>query len=382
MFERKSMEQILQDMVDWTRGASKKLTDFRVGSKVRTIYEATAVQIEELYDKVYTAIKTLIAENVYTVMGFPKRQAVFSTATVTFGRASAAGANYLISAGTIIATKATATQAPVRFRTTADAVLAIGETSVDVSAICLTAGKIGNTDAGTLTDFVTKPVGIETVTNSQAVTNGLDVETADEQKVRFQKYVKSLQRGTIPAIEYGALIAVVTDGTGAVTERVVSSKAFEDTVNSLGEVSCYIWNGVGAASSTLITNATQSINGYYDPVTGAPVIGYKAAGTLVTVYSATAKSVTIKLTVTPNASTTLTALQPSILNEVLDYFASLELGQTLIYSTLFSKIKDIDGVDDLIMQLSTNGGSTYTQNTNVTAAATEICKPVTPIIYV
>jgi uncharacterized phage protein gp47/JayE len=385
MFERKSMEEIVQRMTDWTRGATTKLTDFRVGSRVRTMYEATAIIVEELYDKVYRAHKVLIEENVYTVLGFPKRPATYALGTVTFGRLTPSDSNYLIAAGTVVRTKATQTSAPIDFRTTADVLLAIGQTSITAPVVATSAGASGNVDTGTIVDFVTKPSGIETVTNGSAVQGGLEQETRDEQKVRFVKYLKSLMRGTLAAIEYGALTAELKDGSGTVTERVTTSRAFEFLPARKGEVDVYIWNGVGAASTALKDRALEIITGYYDPLTGEPVYGYKPAGILVTIYSATSKAVTIKLALTSEAgySTTGTAgtidLRPFVQREVDDFFYGLGLGQTLVQTALESRIKQIAGVYDVKLTMSTGGAFT---DTNITAGITEILKAATPIQYV
>jgi len=380
-FERKSMEQLLQKMVDWSRGVSTKITDFRVGSRVRTMYEAVALIVEELYDKVYRNNKIMIEENIYTVLGFPKRPAVYATGMVTFGRSTPADANYLVSAGTVVKTKATQNGAPVEFRTTEDVLLPMGQTSVTAPVVAVQAGKIGNVEANSIVDFITKPSGIETVTNASAFSNGLEQETRDEQKVRFQKFIKSLMRGTLPAIEYGAMLAELKDSEGRITERVTTSRAFEYLPERKGEVDVYIWNGVGTASEALLAEAKKIVEGYYDPNTGEPVYGYKSAGILVTYYSATAKSVTIKLAITPEEGAVLDDLKPYVEREVDDFFATLKLGQTLIQTALETRVKLIAGVYDVKLYLSTDGGTTYTQDNLTTTSGTEIFVAQKPLIY-
>jgi hypothetical protein len=92
-FERKSMESIVDKMVSWAQGVSTQLTDFRVGSKVRTLMEAVAVVVEELYDKIFRALKELIERNIYAVIGFDKIPAVYTTGMATFGRSTPADQN-------------------------------------------------------------------------------------------------------------------------------------------------------------------------------------------------------------------------------------------------------------------------------------------------
>jgi uncharacterized phage protein gp47/JayE len=379
-FDRKSMEQIVQSMTDWTKGVTTKLTDFRVGSRNRTLLEAVAKELEEYYDRVYRYIKTLVEENIYAVMGFPKRPATYSTGTVTFGRATAADSNYLIPIGTVVRTKATATSSPVSFRTTSDVLLAIGTMTIDAPVVALVAGVVGNAQVGTILDFQTNPSGVETVTNAFAYNNGQEEETADQQKNRFQKFVASLSRGTLPAIEYGATTAILYASDGVtIVERVVDAKAFEDLVNSLGIINVYVWNGTNTASSALLTEASKMIYGYYD-ANGKPVYGYKAAGIKVNVYSASAKPVTIKLAITPNDGVLLTDIQPYVEQEIGDFFAALKQGQTLLQTPLETRISLIQGVLDVKVTLSTDGINF--SDSNIAAGTTEIITPQTPYQYI
>jgi uncharacterized phage protein gp47/JayE len=378
-FNRKSMERMVQDMVDWTKGVSTKLTDFRVGSRSRTLLEAVAKEIEEYYDRVYRAIKTTIEENIYTVLGFSKRPALYSTGSIRFGRLTPADANYMIPLGTIVKTKATATKAPVNFRTTQDVLIPIGATSVDCPVICQVPGTDGNAEAATVVDFVTKPAGIENVTNVFAFNNGREEETKDEQKNRFQKFIASLSRGTLPSIEYGATTAQLLNTEGLAVERVVDAKAFEDLALRKGEVDCYIWNGVGAASTALLAEATKIVFGYYD-TDGKPIYGYKPAGIQVNMYTASTKPVTIRLIITPIDGVTLSDLKVYIEREVADFFGSLKQGGKLVQTALETRIKLIDGVDDVKLALSTDDGVTFSDG-NLTSAATEILIPKSPYIY-
>jgi|HigsolmetaAR203D_1030402.scaffolds.fasta_scaffold05033_4 uncharacterized phage protein gp47/JayE len=377
-FERKSMEVIVQRMVDWTRGASTKFTDFRVGSRIRTMYEAVGLVVEEYYDRVHRAMKTMIEQNVYAAMGFEKQPAVYATGAVTFSRTTPADTNYLIPAGTIVRTRATATSAPVNFRTTVDAVIAVGQTSVTVPVICQTPGTVGNVDAGTITNFLTKPTGVDAVTNANPLSNGREEETPDEQKSRFQKFISSLSRGTLPAIEYGATTAVITDENGDVIERVVDARAFEFIPERLGEVDVYIWNGVGQASQDLIDEVQKILHGYYDS-NGKPVYGYKPAGIMVTVYSASAADVYIRINIKPEDGVELEELKPYIEREIADFFSALKQGDTLIQTALETRVKLIDGIYDVKIELSTDG-ETYSYD-NITAGTTEILVPHAPYTY-
>lgn len=377
-FERKSMEEIVQDMVDWSRGVSTKITDFRIGSRARTLIEATAKEIEEYYDRVYRSVRKLIAENIYTVMGFSKLPAIYATGQVVFSRSTIADDNYLIPAGTLVKTRATATLAPINFRTTTDAIIAVGTKLATVSVISTTPGIDGNIEAGSIADFVSKPAGVDSVKNTSSFSTGKEEETLDEQKNRFQKFVSSLSRGTLPAVEYGATTTQILDAEGNIIERVVDARAFEDLINRKGEVDCYIWNGVGEASSNLITATQKNLSGYYE--NGKPVYGYKPAGILVNLYSASVKKVTMRLHLVLESGVSEADIIIYVEREIRDFFSAQTQGQELVQTALETRIKLLSGVYDIKIELSTDAGSTWTYN-NLVAAKTEILVPVFPLIY-
>lgn len=387
MFERRSFEQLTRDMIDWSRGVSTKLTDYRPGSRIRTIYEAVAIIIESYYDMVYKEIKQLVEQNLYAVFDFSRLPAVHTTGIVTFSRDVAASEDYLIAAGTLVLTEASSTTPPIQFRTTADALLATGTTAVDVPVICTQAGTLGNIGSSMIVDFLTKPAGIETVTNGAAFTTGADEETKEAQKYRFHRFLASRMRGIKEAIEYGALTASLVGINGEVTERVVQSVAFEFIEDNehkrLGEIDLYIWNGVGEPSPELIAEVTKVEIGYYD-ADGTPVYGYKPAGVVVNIYTATTKKVYIQLAVTTEDWTTLDDLKVGLEEKITEWFSALALGQTLVQTALEAKLKGISGVADIKLGLSTDG-SIFTAD-NVTAQCVagdvEIIRASMPIEYI
>lgn len=108
------------------------------------------------------------------------------------------------------------------------------------------AGADYNVDPDTITTFVNKPSGFDSVTNPAAVTNGADMEAHDAFRARLYLYLKSLSRATIPALAYAAMLAV-DPATG---QRVVYASVYEDPV-SRGNVTVYVDDGTG----TIETNA-------------------------------------------------------------------------------------------------------------------------------
>jgi hypothetical protein len=370
MFERDSKEKILQRMVNWSRATSPKLTDFRRGSVIRTIYESVALIVEGAYSKFYTALKSIIERNIYAVVGFDKIEAKPSTGLATFGRSTPATEAILIPIGTEVVAKDNEYRPPITFRTTQDGIIDVGYSSTAIPVVCSEAGLLTNILAGDLSDFVSKPFGVDTVTNLEDFIDGSDEETPEQQKTRFTDYMDANTRGTLQSIEFGALQAYVTDATGLI-EQAVSVKAIEDTVNKRGQVDLYVWNGVGAPSASLQTEIQKVLLGYYDD-NGDRVYGYKNGGTLVNIYTATKSSVRIKLTLTLQSWASETSVKTRILSEADAFFRSLQIGQTLLYSDIQSRIRVIEGVYDVRVEMSTDAGATYSTN-NVVVSTSNIC---------
>ncbi len=399
IFNRQTMDQITQKMIIWSRGATTLLTDFRVGSKTRTLYEAFAIVLEDFYDKTFKGIKAAIQQNIYTALGFSALPAVNATGTMRFYAQNPPPQSqpFYIPAGTQVQAAPTSTVGPITFQTTQDAYIyynnstetgnvTVGSTSltgwyyVDIPVVCTQSGTIGNVGSNQIQTLVGAPTGIGAVNNGTAFTSGQDAESLSQQKARFQLFWKSRTRGTPDSIEYGASTAVVMDPSNTyVQERVVSAIV----VDGSGSFDVYLWNGVGTASATLLANATQIITGYTD-ANGNRVWGYKPAGITFTsgnMHSVDVITVNLAMTVTPLSGYGITDadqtagnidLRPAIQNAVSAYFASLKPGQTAIWSALESAIKQIPGVYDV--QITSPTG-------NTTATSTQMLVPSGSITY-
>ncbi len=66
----KTLSEILNDMITWVSTNTKKVTDFNVGSAVRTLLESVSLQLEEFYYKMYENIMWAIENSLFTAFGF------------------------------------------------------------------------------------------------------------------------------------------------------------------------------------------------------------------------------------------------------------------------------------------------------------------------
>lgn len=134
-------------------------------SIARTISEQQEQSLNDLYDAAYItdatdAELTKLADS----YGVDRQDAVPATGVVEFSRATAASEDRTIPSGTRVTTGG---DDPVTFVTTEVAVIESGTTSDTANIRCQEAGPVGNVGTGTITSFIDKPAGVESVTNPQ-----------------------------------------------------------------------------------------------------------------------------------------------------------------------------------------------------------------------
>ena len=139
--------------------------------------------------------------NFLNIFGFNRQQATAATGYVIFTRNTPANYNILIPAGTILKASVILSEGAAEFATTSAVTLPAGSLETSLVPIkCVTSGAIGNVPANSITilgSAALGPVlGITSVTNPLALTNGQDQEDDNSLKVRFQNTVFRNVSGT------------------------------------------------------------------------------------------------------------------------------------------------------------------------------------------
>lgn len=116
-FQIKKFNSILASMINWVSSATDRITDFNTGSVVRTILEAVAIELEELYYQLLRAVEEAIEEAIYRTFNFPRNPAERATGNVRFTRLSGAEPEITINRGTLVGTD---TDPVIYFETQAD----------------------------------------------------------------------------------------------------------------------------------------------------------------------------------------------------------------------------------------------------------------------
>lgn len=353
MFQIKDFTSIAAGLINVVRATTNKVTDFNRGSVIRTMLEATAAEIEELYLQMYLGIKEAIPVSVFTTFGFNRQAAESAGGTIRFSTGGSLASSVIpIPLGTVVRVPGTS----LTYATTAASSISIGNSYVDVLVTAQASGLAGNVGADLITELVTPVAGIASVTNPSPLVNGRDVETDDERRVRFQGYISSLARGTKAAIAYGAKTVTLTDSLGVITEYVAHANVVEpwvaDSAQPISLVRVYIHNGASATSGTLVTRCQQVIDGYYDGGTAVP--GWKAAGVQCIVSAASDQAVNVTGTVTIASGYSSVDVLAACANAVKDYLQGMAVGEDVRLSELVAIIRrDVEGAFNVTLSAPT-----------------------------
>jgi hypothetical protein len=198
----KTMKEIVSDMAGYMVTIGSKITNFNPGSIVRTLFEAVATEIEQLYFKMKKGHAEAIEGSLYTSFGFSKTPATKATGLLTLEFKAPLSLVFTISKGHSFYT------VPVKgkviyFECLEDKTVPIGETSVDVKVQCTEAGEIGNVPPLSIRNVMSPLPMVERMYNLSPFHTGLPEETTEQRKKRFSNFIGTLQRGTVDSIKYG-----------------------------------------------------------------------------------------------------------------------------------------------------------------------------------
>lgn len=364
-FQIKDFTSIVASMINYMRGTQQQVTDFNVGSVARTMVEAPAVEIDELYQQMFNGITEAIPVATYNSFSFTRIAAIAASGRVTVTIAQQDD-DVLIAAGTIF----TLVDGATSYQSLVDVTIAEGDTTATFRIAASQAGALGNIPANTVFTMTPSPNGFVSAINAASFANGEDEETDDQRKARFADYIATLQRGTLAAIIYGAKTTTrVTNGV--IVEQIRAAALIEpyvaDNTQPTGLVELYVHNGVGSTSGDIVAACQEIVDGYYDE-DGDPVPGWKAAGVVVEVVAADEVEVDFTAAMTVAVGYDEDELADEAAGAIADYILNLDIGKPFIRAEAISLAMDIEGVTDFIPSVPSG---------NVTATNSEKLMPGT-----
>jgi uncharacterized phage protein gp47/JayE len=143
----------------------------------------------------------------------------------------------------------------VRYRTTVQAIIPMGDADIDnVHIIAESPGRSGNAAINIIARVISAPDQVIKCRNTQPITNGLDVETDEDLRNRAAQYLKSLSRCQAATIEFMASSFISSEG-----ERFPYAKLYEDP-EQYGFCELVIDDGSGISKESLSRVGRTSIN--------------------------------------------------------------------------------------------------------------------------
>lgn len=386
-FKIKSFNQITTSLVNWFSSAQSQVTDLNVGSVARTLLEAIASELAEVYYRIYSGILDAQETAVYTSFDFPKTAAANASGVVLWQTSILPVAPITISSGAQAAVPATNvtneltysadTTLTIPAKTTLNGAINNSVTSLVVtSALNMASGDVLKIDSEKMhiTAVVVNTLTVARAYQGTSAASHLNLAeagivgkavtmTADLAGATGNVSAAAINKINTPitgivsvtnedALSGGAdeetddarksrfvaYISTLARGTkpaievGAKTVTgVVKATAYDlddDVAIPTGTVHLYIADSAGAASGTLISDVQDALDAYKPA--GANVV--IAAPSLVTV------AVTAVLTVASgfDRDTVVTEVE----QQLTDYITSLDMGDDVYLSRLYQQIID------------------------------------------
>jgi uncharacterized phage protein gp47/JayE len=352
---------MLNGMAAAAQAAASQALDLLVGSTLRAIFEAVAglclwlqwqnvqvLQMARLTTASGTDCDSFVAD--FPLFG-GRLSGVASSGQVTFGRYTATQAAQ-IPVGTLVKTNDGTQSFTVNLDTTNAAYqadpsgatqgwfnLAAGVATLNVAVTSTAVGTAGNVLAGTIGLIASSAPSLDTVTNANTFTNGMNAETDAALKARFALWFSSLSKGTPAAID-AAVADVAQNLTWAQVNNTDAGGNYAP-----GTVTVVVDDGSGATPSTtvaLVATAVQAVR-------AATVNAY--------VVAATPLAANIGMTLATAANTSHAAAVAAVEAALASYIGALGVGTPLPYTRLAQLAYDCSSAITNISGLTLNGGT-------------------------
>jgi hypothetical protein len=336
----KKFKDILQDMVTWMALTDTKITNFTVGSVIRSILEAVAIEVESLYYFIQSKFESLQENSIYNSFGFQKNPATPATGTVTINFNQMLNQSVLFTAGTQFYTVPIDGQT-IYFSSTSDVIASIGATSANIPVQCTQAGIIGNVPSYTIRRAVQTTPIMGDIYNQNRFFTGAPEESKEERKKRFSTFVKGIARATPDAVTYGCL--QVRGVVGVYVQE------------GIGMLYIYAHDADGNLTDQMKTDLTNTL------------YNYRAAGIMSFVNGVTKKPTDLNIQVLINPGYNTDTILFKVEDLVTIYLSKFTVSKSLIKADLIRYIMEID--KEAIANISID------LTTDVTVAPQELIRP-------
>lgn len=336
-FEPKKFEEIYTNMVQKSQEKVPTLTDFQVGSVIRTIYESFAYEIGILYEQlnqVYLSAFIDSAEGsqlemLVALLGIQRGLPDFAEGTVTFQRDL--GTDIIeIPVGTLVTTEDSEKSAKKAYTTIESQIFPANSKTLDVKIQAVERGEEQVTKEETINIMPLPITGIKSVINKSPIQfTGKKTETDEELRKRAKIALISSGKASNIALE-NALLSQPSVKEVKLIER------FNEPDKKYGLVDIFV-DGVDFSNETKV----QSLKNQIDKI--------RAAGVFVRLQSAILVPIDAVFKIEINPSIKITeierkTIEDSVQASIINYISQTKMGQPLLFSQLTRQILSVTNV--------------------------------------
>ncbi len=336
-FEPKKFEEIYTSMVQKSQEKVPTLTDFQVGSVIRTMYESFAYEIGILYEQlnqVYLSAFIDSAEGsqlemLVALLGIQRGLPDFAEGTVTFQRDL--GTDIIeIPVGTLVTTEDSEKSPKKAYTTIESQIFPANSKTLDVKIQAVERGEKQVTKEETINIMPLPIPGIKSVINKSPIQfTGKKTETDEELRQRAKIALISSGKASNIALK-NALLSQPSVREVKLIER------FNDSDKKYGLVDIFV-DGVDFSNETKV----QSLKSQIDKV--------RAAGVFVRLQSAIIVTIDAVFKIEINPSIKISemerkTIEKSVEESIIAYISQIKMGQPLLFSQLTRQILSVTNV--------------------------------------
>ena len=351
----RSFAQITSSAVTAAQAARSTVLDLSVGTAGLAILEAVSgvglwFQYIALQILTRNRLSTSQGEDVDSFIGdfgFTRGTGTAATGTVTFTSFTPSQTSATIVPGVSVRTVAGVTydvtqdsSNPAWNATAGGYIRQAGVASVTVPVTCEVSGTTGNVGIGAISLLGTAISGIDTVTNSAALTNGSDGQTDAEVRADFPSWIASIGRGTLAAIK----AAVERIGSDIQCDGVENYDAAGNWLP--GNITIYVDDGSGDVSDAILTQAYTIAD------------QYRASPVSIQVVRPSVTRPTVAMVLTLASGAVASTVEASVTANISAYFNGLSIGEGAVYTKIvqiiYASSDSITSVSGVTMNGSTD----------------------------
>lgn len=263
-----------------------------------------------------------------------KGQATAASGTVAFSRLTTANGSGSIPSGTTVGTDFNTLGQRLEFTTDSTVVFGASDTVKTVTVTATVTGPEGDANEETVVNIVDAVFDANiTVSNPQAIAGGNNVETDAQYRDRARKFYTTLRRGTLAALEYGALQVP--------SVRYATASQNDET----GLVTVFVTDDAGNSNVEMIDDVT------------AELVDWQVAGVVPRVVGGILCQVNMTIALVTRAGFDVSAMETAIADTVTEEVARLKVADVLYDSIVISAVRNVDPINILDVTVSFNSSS-------------------------